>query len=90
MAWSNVVADGVVTSHAAVLHGLVLLASAAGGDITVYDGTDPNGGRKILTAKGAANVSNPIPFYPPLICERGIYVDVGTSVTEVLIHWDPL
>jgi len=90
MAWTNLTGDTIVTSAAAMLHGVVLLASSAGGDATVYDGTDPNGGRKILTVKGAANVSNPVAFYPPLVCERGLYVDVGSNVTEVLVHWDTL
>lgn len=90
MAWTNTTADAVITNAPAYLHGLTLLASAAGGDVTVYDGADPGAGRKILTAKGAANVSLPIAFYPPLLCERGIYLDVGSSVTEVTVHWDPV
>jgi len=89
MAWTTTTVDTIITNAAAVLHGLVLLASADGGDVTLYDGTDPAGGRKIATFKGTAHKSKPIHFRPPLLCERGIYVDVGSSVNEVLIHWDP-
>lgn len=89
MAWTNTAVDTIVTNAPAYLHGIVLLASAAGGDATIYDGTDPTAGRKVLTVKGPANVSNPIAFYPPLVCERGIYLDVGSDVTEISVHWDP-
>jgi len=90
MAWTNTGVDAVITNAPAYLHGLVLLASAAGGDATLYDGTDAGAGRKIGTFKGGANLSNQVVFYPPLPCERGLFLDVGSNVTEVLVHWDPI
>lgn len=89
MGWTNVTADKVVTAQPALLHALVLLASAAGGAVTIYEGQDTSSGRKILTVKGQANVSRPVRFQPPLRCERGIYVDVGSDVGEVLVLWEP-
>lgn len=89
MGFTNLSADRIVAYGPALLHGLVLLTSADGGDVTVYSGQDATTGQKILTVEGTANVSRPISFNPPIECDRGIYVDVGSNVTEVLIHWTP-
>jgi hypothetical protein len=69
------------------LYGLTVLASAAGGDVTLYEGQDASSGRKIGTYKGAANVTNPIMFSFPLPLARGLYVDIGSSITEVTVHF---
>lgn len=71
------------------LSGLDLLVSSTGGDVTLYDGQDANSGRKIGTYKGTANVSNPIRWSPPISIENGIYVDIGSNVTEVTVHFIP-
>lgn len=88
--WQNVAADAIITAQPARLHQVVLLASAAGGDATIYEGQDASSGRKILTVKGAANASRPVRFRPPLECGRGIFVDVGSSVTEVFVQYEAL
>ncbi len=89
MAWTNITDNARITTHAAKLHGLVILASTTGGDVTVYAGQD-DGGRKIGRFEGVADHSRPINFRPPLECESGIYVDVGSSITEVLVLWEPV
>lgn len=90
MAWTNTDVDALITDGPALLHGLILLCSAAGGDVTLYEGQDPGSGRKVGTFKGEADVSKAIQFRPSLICTRGIYVDVGSSVTEATVLWSPL
>jgi len=86
MAWTNISASVRITSSAAKLHGLVILASTTGGDVTVYAGQDA-GARKIGRFEGIADHSRPINFRPPLECDSGIYVAVGSSITEVLVLW---
>ena len=90
MAWTNTDVDTIVTNAPAYLHGLVLLCNVTGGDVTLYDGTDETAGRKILTAEGQALISPQLAFYPPLVCDRGLYVAVGDDVLEVTVHWDPI
>jgi hypothetical protein len=89
MGWSNVTADALITTHPALFHGVTLLTSAAAGDVTVYEGQDAVSGRKIGTFKAAANISWSVRFQPPLKCDRGIYIDVGSNVTEAIVHWSP-
>lgn len=88
--WTRLTQDQAVAHGPCLLYGLVLLTSVTGGDVTVYDGVDSGAGRRILRAEGTADESRPVLFPVPLHCDGGIYVDVGTSVTEVLILWQPL
>lgn len=89
MGWERVTADVQCTEGPVQLSAVVLLCSGGGGDITIYEGRDPSAGRMICRLEGANNVSNSILFNPPIPCDRGIYVDVGSNITEALIMWFP-
>ncbi len=80
-------ADGGATPGPCLLNAVVLLASSAGGDVTLYEGQDATSGRKIATLKGAANVSLPVVFAHAPFLARGLYVDVGSNVTEVTVFF---
>ena len=84
-----ITSDTLVYAKGLILKGFVLLCSALGGDIVIYDGQDATSGRKVGTFKGLANASTPIDFGEGLRLERGLFVDVGSSVTEVLLYFDP-
>lgn len=86
-AWRNVTGDTLVARNPCLLHGVVLLTSAGGGDVTIYEGQDATSGEKILSIEGANNISNQVAFNPPLPLQRGLYVDVGSNVSEVLVHF---
>jgi len=88
--WENYAADAIVHQGPCLLYGVVVLASAAGGDATLYEGQDASSGRKIGVFKGGANLSLPIMLPKPLYAARGLYLDVGTSITEVLIGFEPV
>jgi len=87
--WLNTAVDTLVSRDPGGFHGCVLLASSAGGDVTFYDGTSSALGHKVLQVKGAANTSMKVLFKTPLWCPRGLFVDVGSNVTEVLVLWEP-
>ena len=88
--WMNVGADNQVREGPCLLAGLVVLASVTGGDVTLYEGNDASSGRKIGKFEGVANVSNPIMFSPPLPLQRGLFVDVGSNITEVAVLFKPV
>ena len=90
MGWTNITASEIIAEQPVLLHGVTLLTSADGGAATLYEGQDAASGRKIATIEGSANESRPVAFYPPLLCERGLYVAVGSNVTEVVVHWQPV
>jgi len=88
--WTNTAVDGVITSAPCNLHGLVFRGRDAAANLTLYSGRD-TGGRKIATFYVAsADTSKVIHFSPPLLCERGIYLDCVEDIEGVLIHWTPL
>ena len=88
--WSVVTEDRLLNEGDSILYGLCVLSSAGGGDVTLYAGLDASSGRKIGRFEGANNQSNPIPFPKPIPCENGLYVDVGSNITEVLVFWSPV
>lgn len=67
------------------LWGVVILASAAGGDATLYQGQDAGSGDVLGSFKGAANVSNPVMFPRPVYCDRGLYLSIGSNITNVIL-----
>jgi len=88
--WTNISADTLITPKPALLNGVVILASSNGGRATLYDGQDAGSGRKIIQVEGDGDLSNPIMFFPPLRCERGIFVADLSHVDEILVLWSPL
>jgi len=81
--WRTVTVDTLITTRPCILHGAVLLCSAVGGDVSLYEGQDADSGRLIVTLKGATTVSLPVSWVPGLLLERGLYVDVGSSFTQL-------
>jgi len=88
--WRNVTSDQAVSRHPALLHGVILLTKETGGDATIYEGQGAVAANKIVQLQGGSGVSLPVYFDPPLACQRGIYVDIGGQVLEVLVHFTPL
>jgi hypothetical protein len=89
LGWRRLTADAEVYPGPVLLAGVVLLASVAGGDVTIYDGADPTSGDKLFTLKADANISLPVVFPWPVRCEKGLYVDIGSNITEVTVFYVP-
>jgi len=87
--WERVTVDTLLYPNPVLLGGLVLLVSVTGGDVTLYDGQDAASGRVVGRFEGNAHISTPFLFPWPLRCELGLFVDVGSNVTEVLVLWAP-
>ena len=66
-----------------------LVVSAASTDSYLYDGENASGTRIVPLVSAA--VTN-MPFAPPvpIYCRKGLYVDVGTNVTGILVAWRDL
>jgi hypothetical protein len=79
--------DAVIAEQPVLLNSVLLLVSSTGGDVTLYEGQDATSGRKIATLKGTANVTLPVVFAHAPFLARGLYVDVGSNVTEVTVFF---
>lgn len=61
--------------------------SATVGDITVYNGRDSLG-ENLGTYRTGSGITLPIIFACPFLCDRGLYLSVGSNVTSVLLIWE--
>lgn len=84
--WDFVTTDRVLNSGPCELLFAYLVPSGATTDSALYDGISTSGKRiatlKVSSVDGVA-FSPPVPIY----CDTGLYVDVGTSVTGILVMW---
>ena len=88
--FTRLTASGIVNEGQTQLYGVLLLSSKAGGDITLYEGTDAVAGRPFAKICGEASITKQVDFSFPVYFDRGLYVSFGGDVTEVLIIWLPL
>lgn len=86
----NITGDTVVTNKPCLLNAVLVHPSSDGGDITLYEGQDATSGRKLATLHGWATDLNFIDFSHAPFLARGLYVDVGSNITEVCIFFTVL
>lgn len=82
-------ADEQVIEHPLILRGIVVLVSTTGGDVTLYEGLGTAGSSLIGRFEAIADQSTPIDLHG-LFLERGLYVDIGSNVTGVLVIYKPI
>ena len=63
-----------------------MLPSAANADVSLYDGENTSGDL-IATLKEAAVSGHRFRPPVPIYCRKGLYVDVGSNVTGILVMW---
>ena len=84
--WEWVTYDQCLRHGECELLFVYLVPSGATTDSALYDG-ESTSGTPIATLKAAAvtghEFSPPVPVY----CRKGLYVDVGTSVTGIFVLW---
>lgn len=84
--WAWVTSDQCLRHGECELIAAYLVPSGATTDSALYDG-ESAAELPIIILK--AEVIRTLPFEPPvpIYCRRGLYVDVGTSVTGILVIW---
>jgi len=63
-----------------------LAPSAANADVSLYDGENTSGDL-ICTLKSAVVTGHEFRPPEPIHCHKGLYVDVGSNVTGILVMW---
>lgn len=87
--WKWITGDELLSHGRCELCLIVLTSSDGNGDVTLYDGENTNG-RQICKFEGLANRSVPFGFHHHIYCRRGLYIDVGSNVTGLLVQWKEL
>jgi hypothetical protein len=82
--------DTVVTDRPCLLNAVHLHTSADGGDVTLYEGQDATSGRQIASLHATANNPHFMDFSHAPFCARGLFVDVGSNVTECTVFFTVL
>jgi len=85
----NLTADNIVIPTPVLLAGLTITVSVAGGDVTLYNGLDAASGIKVHKFVNGVAGTMQVNFIPPLNLERGLFLDVGSNVTEVSLQIVP-
>lgn len=87
--WEWVTADKKLSDGPCELIGADLVVSAASTDTHLYNGRNTSG-RKVITLESAVVTNMPWNPNAPVYCDGGLYIDIGTSVTGVLVRWRDL
>ena len=87
--WSRVGVSGRVTADRAKVWGIVVIPSAAAAVTSLYDGLDASSGRQFGPFHVSTKTSTPFMFPYPINFDRGIYVDLTTNMTAVIVIWEP-
>lgn len=86
--WAWVTNSVKLKDEKALLWGLMLLTSVTGGDITVYSGHDSGSGRLVCRMEAIANHTEDVMFVKPLLLEGGLFIEIGSNVTGVLVLYE--
>lgn len=84
--WAYVTEDRLLTAKDCELIFAYLVPSAATTDSAIYNGENTTGD-KIIDFKSAAVTGHPFRPPVPVYCRKGLYVDVGTSVSGIFVMW---
>jgi len=87
--WAWVTGDQVLSHKRCELIFAYCCPSAASCNATIYNGENDQGD-PIFGFVGSTKDN--IPFAPPVpvYCRRGLFVDVGSNVTGILVQWREL
>lgn len=87
MSRSWVTADARVFEGGGVVSSLTLVSDGVGvADVTLYDGPSA-AGENILTLRALQNDTRHLPYPDPLEVLDGLFVDVGSNVSGLLVVW---
>lgn len=88
-AWVWVTADQVVSVVPSELV-YAFLSLRGAGSATIYDGVSTSGDVVAILQDAVGGHAVPLVPPEPILCPRGIYIDVGSHVDGILIMWRPL
>jgi len=86
--WARLTADESLSLGPIILRGILIQASADGGDVTLWAARSEVPGREFFTFQALANESLRVFFGPGVLFADGLYVDVGPNITVVTLLWD--
>lgn len=80
-------ASRVINEGPTLFFGCVFAVTVDGQSVELYDGLDTQSGVKRFHVKGWAADNNRVNFSRPVLFDRGLYVSLGTGVSDVTVIW---
>ncbi len=87
--YDRVVADKKVCNRPCFLYAAHLVAGAGGAATAVIRDGHDTGGEAVVDLAALTSSNDPRRFDPPIFFKKGLYVDIGSNVTSVLVHFMP-
>jgi hypothetical protein len=85
---TRVALDGIAVRAECLLTSVRLVAAAGGAATAVIHNGKTDDNEIICSLSAVASTSDALYFPRGLHCPNGIYVNVGSNVTEVVITWE--
>lgn len=86
--WTRVTADQVINDKAVVLYGIQAYSAQTGGQFTIRDGQNENA-PIVCTIDVNDGQSKNLIISCGILLTHGLFIDVGTNITEVTVAWLP-
>ena len=90
-AWVRITTSQVVSKVKCLLRGVIVTPNGESnkGLVTFYNG-ESTGDPAIMICRAGTGETKQVVFATPLLCDRGLYVVLGSHVDECLIEYEPL
>ena len=87
--WKWLTADELLSHGPCELVFAMLTSASAAATATLYNGENTTG-QVIVVLEATTNISQQIHVPQGIYCERGLYVDVDSNATGILVQWREL
>jgi hypothetical protein len=89
--WERVTVSQVLSKAACNIGNVIVTPNgdSNNGNITLYNG-ESSGDPVIITVRTGTGRTGQVVMSPPLLCDRGLYVVLGSHVDECLIQFESL
>lgn len=87
--YMRVTADSLICPEPCFLVSVCLVANATGASTAVIRDGHNTGGEAVIDLAALTSSKDNRSYNPPLFFKKGLYVDVGSNVTSVLVQYLP-
>lgn len=88
-AWVRIITSQVVSKVPCLLRGVIVTPNGENnaGLVTLYNG-ESTGDPVLYPIRAGKGETKQVIFDTPLVCDRGLYVVLGSHVDECLVQWE--
>jgi len=88
--WRFCTGDQAISNGPCLLHGLIYILSTSDAIIYLYDDVAANSERLLGYFRASTMSNQPVRFDPPMLCERGLYIDFYAGPIYAWVGFEPV